>query len=801
MRTFCLVVAVLVGVVLSAAPASAQSPPAGFTQTTYKGGMTQITAMAWAKDGADDLLFVSQKTGQIRVIKNGGLQAANVATVTVTTNNEAGLDNVIVDPNYSTNKFIYVFACQEIGTSQWRHRVFRFTISNGASVGTSAGPTQIGPDAPCLNINHNGGGMAIGADNHLYVGIGNCGNGNNVGTDGTSGEWTSLGSKVMRINLASPTTPPADNPWIGMSDPNIKWAFAKGFRNPFGLRIRPGTSQLWMTEVGDFYEQIFVITSGSDQGWRDGGGYGGNNGTNTPPTFDNSTDGNNENNTAANNAHYGNNYLIPVLAYRTNVHPYGGCLTRGAFYTGSMFPAGYANNFFFVDYNSGRVMRAVLNGGNNGFASHAQFIGTGQPLTDINTGPDGALYYASHNGSIYRLEYSSGGSQAIQASTSAINITEGGTGTFQVKLAAMPPGNVTVNAARSGGSTDVTVTGGATLTFTTANWSTNQTVTVAAAQDADFANEAATIQLTSGGLTSVNVTVNVQDNDTGPAPMVTLTAPTEDQVVSGTNAEFYGSATTSGTLAYAEFYVDNKLKYTDPYVPATGHFHYGSSHVSWNTTALSNGKHKLMLKVFDTLGQSGSMTVNVRVDNSAGASGLRGDYFSGTNFNSKKFSRIDPLVNFDWGLESPDTSLPTDGFSIRWSGEVMPVFTETYTFFVRSDDGTRLWVNGTLIIDQWVDRSVTESSGTIGLTKDVPADIVLEYYEKTGDAVVQFSWSSASVIKGTVPASAMGTVILHGAGGGGGGSGGGGGGGGCGLTGLEGVAFLGLIAVFRRRRR
>lgn len=756
----------------------AQTVPANFSQTTYKGGMSQITAMAWAKDGADDLLFVSQKTGQIRVITNGNLQAANVATVAVTTNNEAGLDNVIVDPNYSSNKFIYVFACQDIGGSQFRHRIYRFTITKGADV-TGGSQTQIGPETPCRNVNHNGGGMAIGADNHLYWGTGNLANGSNVGDDGTAGEWTSLACKIVRVNLANPGTPPADNPWIGMSDPNIKWAFAKGLRNPFGLRIRPGTNQLWLTEVGDNYEQIFIVTSGSTQGW---------------PTENNTTD---------------NSKLKPILAYATNNHPYGGCLTRGNFYTGSMFPAGYMGNFFFVDYNSGKVMRGVVNGTFNGFTSTAEFVSGNSNLVDVNTGPDGALYYASNGGNIYRLAYT-GAAQSLVVSTSTLTINEGGSGTFQVHLAVQPPGNVTVTTSRTSGDTDITVSGGGTLTFTTANWATNQTVTISAAEDADTTNDTAVITVASAGLTSQNVSLTAIDNDTvNGAPTATLVSPTNGQVVSGTNADFFGNATDpqgSATLARAEFYVDGVLKYTDPYVAATGHFHYGSTHLGWNTTALSDGPHTLRMTVFDTGGLSGSAQITVTVDNSSGAGGLRGDYYSGMNFDTFVMSRIDPQVNYDWGTGSPDTSIPADGFSVRWTGVITPAFSETYTFYTRSDDGSRLWVNGQQLVNQWINQGPTEWSGMIALTAGVPAAVTFEYYENGGGALAQLSWSSASQAKGTIPNTAIGTSFASGppAPPGGGGvmpsTSKGKGGGGCGLTGLDAVLLLALARLRRRKR-
>src|SRR6185295_10088639 len=109
------------------------------------------------------------------------------------------------------------------------------------------------------------------------------------------------------------------------------------------------------------------------------------------------------------------------------------------------------------------------------------------------------------------------------------------------------------------------------------------------------------------------------------------------------------------------------LKYTDPYVAATGHFHYGSTHLGWNTTGIPDGPHTLRMTVYDTGGLSGSAQVNVTVDNSLGAKGLRGDYYSGMNFDTFVFSRIDPQVNFDWGNGSPDTSIPVDGFSVRWA--------------------------------------------------------------------------------------------------------------------------------------
>ena len=88
-------------------------------------------------------------------------------------------------------------------------------------------------------------------------------------------------------------------------------------------------------------------------------------------------------------------------------------------------------------------------------------------------------------------------------SSTRVSVTEGRHNTFTVKLAFQPAANVTVSVARASGDTDLTVSGGASLTFTSANWNTAQTVTLAAAQDVDLANGSAVFDVTSTGLTTV----------------------------------------------------------------------------------------------------------------------------------------------------------------------------------------------------------------------------------------------------------------------------------------------------------
>jgi hypothetical protein len=126
------------------------------------------------------------------------------------------------------------------------------------------------------------------------------------------------------------------------------------------------------------------------------------------------------------------------------------------------------------------------------------------------TNSDGLSAYASATA----MTFSNPPPSAIQTSASSVNVPEGGTNTFQIWLSSQPTSDVTVAVAWASGDTSITVTGGASLTFTTNNWATYQTVTLAASEDADAANGSATITCSGAGLTSGSVTATELDNDT-----------------------------------------------------------------------------------------------------------------------------------------------------------------------------------------------------------------------------------------------------------------------------------------------
>ncbi|MEO3808166.1 glycoside hydrolase family 6 protein [Sphaerisporangium sp. B11E5] len=103
--------------------------------------------------------------------------------------------------------------------------------------------------------------------------------------------------------------------------------------------------------------------------------------------------------------------------------------------------------------------------------------------------------------------------QSLVVSSTAVTVPEGATGTYTVRLATAPSGSVTVTNTAGSGDTNITVSSGASLTFTTSNWQTPQTVTLAAAQDTDQTNGTRPITVASSGLTSVTVTATESDDD------------------------------------------------------------------------------------------------------------------------------------------------------------------------------------------------------------------------------------------------------------------------------------------------
>ena len=152
-----------------------------------------------------------------------------------------------------------------------------------------------------------------------------------------------------------------------------------------------------------------------------------------------------------------------------------------------------------------------------------------------------------------------------------------------------------------------------------------------------------------------------------------------------------------------------------------------------------------------TCGQWKFVPVVVGPPADGNGTGLTGNYFNGMNFETPVYSRTDATINVDWGGGSPNAAVNIDQFSARWSGQVQPKYSGEYTFFVNSDNGRRLWINGQLVIDKWIDDWNIDYSGKITLTAGQKYDIKLEYFENNGGAGAKLEWSHASQTRQVIP--------------------------------------------------
>lgn len=136
-----------------------------------------------------------------------------------------------------------------------------------------------------------------------------------------------------------------------------------------------------------------------------------------------------------------------------------------------------------------------------------------------------------------------------------------------------------------------------------------------------------------------------------------------------------------------------------------------------------------------------------------------GEYWTNKDLGgSPAVRRSDASINFDWGSGSPDSAIPSDGFSARWTRTV--TFGAAMTRFTAcADDGLRLWVNNHLLIDKWQDQAIACYTGDMYVSGDVP--IKLEYFENGGLAAVRLGWAGST---GSVPTPPTGSIIVDDAG-------------------------------------
>lgn len=133
-----------------------------------------------------------------------------------------------------------------------------------------------------------------------------------------------------------------------------------------------------------------------------------------------------------------------------------------------------------------------------------------------------------------------------------------------------------------------------------------------------------------------------------------------------------------------------------------------------------------------------------------GANGLAGSYFGNRQLSGTPLLRTDSAINFNWSSGSAYPPLPVDNFSVRWEGLINIPTDGSYTFYMTTDDGGRLWIDGQSVVDSWVAQRETEKSGAITLTAGRHA-LKMEYFDASSGAIARLAWSGPGIAKAIIP--------------------------------------------------
>lgn len=321
-------------------------PSTGYAVETVAQGLRVPWDIAFAPDGR---MFVTERPGGIRVVRDGVLLEEPFAVLDVWAQSEAGLMGIALHPDFAQNGRLYVcytYIDEQHGPT---NRVARLTDAGGA--GTDH--TVVFDGIPGAR-NHNGCRIRFGPDAKLYVTMGD------AQRSDSAQDAASPSGKVLRLNHDGSV--PDDNPIPGNP------LFTLGHRNPQGIDWHPDAGDAFITEHGPSdNDEINVLVAGANYGW---------------PEVRGESD-----NTA---------FAEPLLTYTPTL-----AVAGAAFYRGGPLPLHWTNSFFFTTLKERHIRRLALVQGADGAWA---VVGDEKLLEDeygrlraVVQGPDGFLYLTTSN--------------------------------------------------------------------------------------------------------------------------------------------------------------------------------------------------------------------------------------------------------------------------------------------------------------------------------------------------------------------------------------------------------------------
>jgi glucose/arabinose dehydrogenase len=328
----------------------------------------------------DPRLFVLEKDGRIRIIKNGALLATSFLDITslTTKGNEQGLLGLAFPANYASSGRFYVYYTAPGPTGGGTSIVARYRVSANPDIADPASDTILSIPQPYSN--HNGGMLVFGRDGMLYIGLGDGGSGGDP--DGHGQDRTELLGSILRIDVSGTGyTSPASNPYS--TSPSFRhelWNY--GLRNPWRFSLDRQTGDLYIGDVGqNAREEIDVQPAasggGENYGWNTMEGlscYGGGSCNRSGLT-------------------------LPVLDYG---HDEGCSVTGGYVYRGSAVPS-LRGTYFYADYCAGMLRSFRWTG--SGIVADKKWtrLVLSGGVTSFGEDGSGELYVLTDSGGVYRF--------------------------------------------------------------------------------------------------------------------------------------------------------------------------------------------------------------------------------------------------------------------------------------------------------------------------------------------------------------------------------------------------------------
>ena len=330
-------------------------------EVVVSGGLTFPTAFEFLPDGR---MLITEFQGRILVVQAGAnvvdptpvITIPNFFNEDVTVGGERGLVNVIADPDFVQNGYIYAFYTAAVPQ---RDRVARFTMSGNTAAPGSEFVVWQG-QAASSSTDHHGGGLAFGPDGKLYISTGD------NGDPASCQSLTSDHGKIIRLNKDG--TVPADNPFVDGAGPNIDGIWARGLRNPYRFSFDTTNGRMYIGDVGqNTVEEVNVGAAGANYGW---------------PVCEG----------ACSTAGMRN----PIYQYSHDGRD--SAITGGFVYRGAQFPASFAGAYFYGDFALNVIRYLTLDAAGN-VTGNTNFLppdgapdGPFDPVM-LKQAPDGSLVY------------------------------------------------------------------------------------------------------------------------------------------------------------------------------------------------------------------------------------------------------------------------------------------------------------------------------------------------------------------------------------------------------------------------